>query len=92
MDFQKNIVRWQYSMVNCQQLIPRLTTTFSEITQPLAIQNFLGMSFLDNFSQWKKLDTKNQRANPNEIKYLTVNHKITRKKLPRYSFILSINS
>ena len=50
------------------------------------------MSFLDNFSQWKKLDTKNQRANPNEIKYLTVNRKITRKKLPRYSFILSINS
>ena len=50
MDFQKNIERWQYSMVNRQQLTPQLTTTFSEITQPRAIQNFFGMSFLDSFS------------------------------------------
>ena len=38
------------------------------------------MSFLDNISLLNKLDTKNQRANPNEMKFLTVNHKIRKKK------------
>ena len=37
------------------------------------------MPFLDNFSQWKKLDTKNQRVNPTEIKFQTVNCKIRKK-------------
>ena len=35
---------------------------FSLITQPVAIQSTFDMSFLDNFSLWNKLDTKNQRA------------------------------
>ena len=43
------------------------------------------MSFLDNFSLWNELHTKNQRANPTAI-----NRKI-RKKLFKYLFILSIN-
>ena len=62
MDFQKDRAKWQHSMVNRQRLTPRLITTFAQITQPVAIQNTLVMSFLDNFSQWNKLDTKNQRA------------------------------
>ena len=37
------------------------------------------MPFLDNFSQWKKLDTKNQRVNLTEIKFQTVNCKIRKK-------------
>ena len=49
------------------------------------------MSFFDIFSQWKKLDTKNQGADPSKMKLTTVNCKITRKRLLRYSFILSIN-
>ena len=32
------------------------------------------MSFLDNFSQWNKFDTKNQRANPTELKFPIVNY------------------
>ena len=34
------------------------------------------MSFLDKFSQWNKLDTKNQTENPNEMEFPTVNCKI----------------
>ena len=34
-------------MVNRQRLTPRLTTTFSEITQPVAMQNTFVMSFID---------------------------------------------
>ena len=49
------------------------------------------MSFVDNFSQWNKLDGKNQRANPTEMKFATVHCKIRQKRLLRYSFILSIN-
>ena len=37
------------------------------------------MLFLDNFSQWSKLDTKNQRANHTKMNFPTVNRK-TRKK------------
>ena len=48
------------------------------------------MPFLDNFSQWKKLDTKNQRVNPTEIKFQTVNCKI-RKKMTIHIFIYFIN-
>ena len=36
------------------------------------------MSFLDNFSQWNKLD-KSQRVNSTEIKFPMVNHKIRKK-------------
>ena len=91
MDFQKYIARFQHSMVNRQPLTPRLTTNFSSVTQHVPKRNFLVMSFFDIFSQWKKLDTKNQGANPSKMKFLTANCKITRKRLLRYSFILSIN-
>ena len=60
-DFQKNIVKWEHSVVNCQWLTPQLTITFFKSTHSVAIQNTFGMSFLDNFSQWNKLNTKNQR-------------------------------
>ena len=40
------------------------------------------MSFLNNFSQWSKLVTKNQRANPTKLNFPTVNHKIRKKKDP----------
>ena len=49
------------------------------------------MSFLDNFSQWNKLKIKNQRANPTEVKFPKVNPKRRKKRLLRYSFVLSIN-
>ena len=70
MDFQKGRVKW---------LTPRLTTTFTLITQPVAIENTFVMSFLDNFSRWSKVDTKNQRANPTKINFATVNRKIRKK-------------
>ena len=38
------------------------------------------MSFLDNFGQWNKLDTKNQRSNPTKMKYPTITCKITKQK------------
>ena len=79
MDFQKDKLKWQHLLVNRQRLTPRLTTTFSEITQPVAIHNTFFMSFLDKFSRCNKLDKKNQRQNPTEIKFPTVNRK-TRKK------------
>ena len=78
-------------MVNGQRLTPSLTTTFPYITQPVAIQNTFVMSFLDNFSQWNKLDIKNQRGKHTKINFPTVNRKIRTKRLCRYSFILSIN-
>ena len=37
------------------------------------------MSFLDNFSQWNKLDTKNQRAKHTNMNFATVNRKIREK-------------
>ena len=48
------------------------------------------MSLLDNFNQWNKLDTKNQRVNRTEIKFPTVNNKI-RKKKTVHIFIYFIN-
>ena len=45
-------------MVNRQWLTPRLIATFSEITQPVALQNIFFMSILDTLSQWNKLDKK----------------------------------
>ena len=38
------------------------------------------MSFLDNFSQWSKLDTKTQKGNPTKMNFLMVDHKIRKKK------------
>ena len=50
------------------------------------------MSIPDNFSQWSKLDTKNQRASPTNIDFPMVNRKKKKKKMPyKDSFILSIN-
>ena len=37
------------------------------------------MYFLDNFNQWNKLDTKNQRANPIEMEFSTIIRKIRKK-------------
>ena len=37
------------------------------------------MSFLDNFSQWNQLDTKNQRAKHTKMNFATVNRKIREK-------------
>ena len=37
------------------------------------------MSFLDNFSQWNKLDTKNQIAKHTKINFPTVNSNIRKK-------------
>ena len=42
------------------------------------------MSFLYDFSQWNKLDTKNQRVNPTEMKVPKVNRKRRKKRLVRY--------
>ena len=66
-------------MRNQRQLKPRLTKTFTLITQPVAIENTFVMSFLDNFSRWRKVDTTNQRANPTKINFATVNRKIRKK-------------
>ena len=79
MDFQKDRVKWQHSMVNRQQLIPWLTTAFSEITQSVAIHNTFFMSFLDTVSQWNKLHKKKQTENPTEMKFPTVNRKTGKK-------------
>ena len=38
------------------------------------------MSFLDKFSQWNKLDTKNQRENSTGMKFPMVNCKVRKKK------------
>ena len=43
------------------------------------IQNTFVISFLDTFSQWNKLDTKNQRTNPTEMKFPTIDRKIRKK-------------
>ena len=37
------------------------------------------MSFLDKFSQWNKLDTKNQIAKHTKMNFPTVNRKIRKK-------------
>ena len=66
-------------MVNRQRLTPRLTTTFSEITQPVAIQNTFFMSFFETFIQWNKLDKTTQIENPNAMKFPTVNRKTSQK-------------
>ena len=39
---------------------------------------------------WNELHTNDQRANPTEVNFVTVNRKI-RKRLFRYTFISSIN-
>ena len=49
------------------------------------------MSFLDKFSQWNKLDTKNQRVNPTHLNFTTANTKMRKTRLCRYSFVLVIN-
>ena len=41
MDFQRDRVKWQHSLVNHQRLTAWLTTTFFKITQPVAVQNNL---------------------------------------------------
>ena len=69
MDFQKDIVKWQHLVVNCQRLSAQSITNTSETTNPLAIQNTFCMSHLDNFSQWNKLHIKRQPKNPNDIKF-----------------------
>ena len=79
MDFQKDRAKWQHSMVNRQRLTSPLTKTFAQITQPLAIQNTFVISFLDNFSQWNKLDTENQKSKHIKINFRTVNRKIRKK-------------
>ena len=79
MDFQNDRAKWQHSMVNRQRLTSWLTTTFAQIIQPVTIQNTFGMSFLDNFSQWNKLDTKNRRAKHTKMNFPTVNRKIRKK-------------
>ena len=66
-------------MRNQRRLKPRLTTTFTLITQPVAIENTFVMSFLDNFSQWSKLDIKNPRGNPAKKDFPTVDRKIRKK-------------
>ena len=38
------------------------------------------MSSVDDFSKCNKSDTKNQRENPTETKFATVNHKTRKKK------------
>ena len=67
-DFQINRVNKQYAIVNRLRLTPQLTTIFSEIIQPEVIQNTFLMSIVDKFSQWNKLDERNQRGNSTEIK------------------------
>ena len=47
--------------------------------QPVVIQNTFVMSFFDNFSQWKKLDTKNQWAKHTKMNFPTVYRKIRKK-------------
>ena len=79
MDFQKERAKWQHSMANCQRLTSRLTTTFAKITQPVATQNTFVISFLDNFNQWNKLDTKNQKSKHTKMNFSTVNRKIRKK-------------
>ena len=49
------------------------------------------MLFIDNFSQGNKLDAKNQRENPTEMIFMTVNYKTSKKGLCTYLFILSRN-
>ena len=57
MDFQKIREKWKHLTVNQQQLIPRLTTLFSDITQAVKIQNMVPIlenfvvPVLENFSQ-----------------------------------------
>ena len=56
----------------------------------MAMQNTFVMSFLDNFSQWNKLDTRKLRTNPTKINFPTVNRKIRRKGCVDFHFISSI--
>ena len=57
MDFQKIREKWKHLTVNQQQLIPRLTTLFADITQAVKIQNMVPIlenfvvPVLENFSQ-----------------------------------------
>ena len=53
----------------------------------MAIQNTFAMSFRDNFSRWNKLDAKNQRANPTEMTFPTVNRKIIKKDYSDIHFL-----
>ena len=76
-------------MGNRQQLTPRLTTTFAYITQPVAIQNTFAMSFLENFSQWSKLDTKNQTGNQNKMNFPTFNCKIRKKVMQTFIYFIN---
>ena len=49
------------------------------------------MLFLDEFSQWNNLDSKNQRKNSTDMSFTTVNYKASKKGLCRCSFISSTN-
>ena len=64
MDSQKGRAKWQISMGN---------------RQPVVIQFTFVMSFLDNFSQRTKLDTKIQKANPTKMNFLRVTIKQEKK-------------
>ena len=47
------------------------------------------MSFLDNFSQWSKLDPKNQRVNPTKMNFPTVNHKKIKKAMQTFIYFFN---
>ena len=53
------------------------------------MQNTFVMLYIDNFSQWNKLDPKTQRENSTEMNVTTVNHQTNKKGLSRYSLTLS---
>ena len=91
--FSKIRVKWKHLTRNHQQLTPRLTTIFAYITQAVKIQNMVPIlenvvvRILENFSQWSKLDTTNQRENPTNVNFLTVNCKRRTKRPSTHSFI-----
>lgn len=49
------------------------------------------MLSFDNFTYWNKLDIKTQATNPFESKFPSIDRKIRKKILQRYSIILSTN-
>ena len=59
------------------------------MTQHAAMQNTFVMLYIDNFSQWNKLDPKTQRENSTEMNVTTVNHQTNKKGLSRCSLTLS---
>ena len=55
------------------------------------MQNAFAMLFLDKFSQWNILDSKNLKENHTEMNFTMVNRKVSKKGLCRFSFISSTN-